>query len=561
MRYFGIKLTHDAAVACIEDGALRFSVELEKVRNAPRYTPATRLADVLGVLVEEGVTLTPDDVVCIDGWDGGKLKYPSPHDVAPYHEWDTTARGRRIGNLEFVLARGEVADALRPAQVISTTHVAGHILGAYAMSPFSATRTPANVLVMDGGVAPRVWRVDPAANSVRHLGSIANLYGTLYGIMGYYAGPYLRRDINDLDPVVDGPLLGGRDVPGKLMAWIAHGKPNFELMGACYSALAKLPPVEDAYAQDFGLREHQFMRHIMRHAAVEGASGADILATIHAFVGIMLVDGAADFTPAGEPLIFTGGSALNIKWNSDLRRARNGSPFFIPPCPNDSGSAIGAACAARAAVGGAYNLTWSVYSGPQLPVPRVCPPGWLPLPCSPELLGGLLATRPFVVLHGRAEIGPRALGHRSILSAPTEGMKDELNRLKGREAWRPVAPIALWTPPVANMFHAHAPDPHMLYDHRVNRAALDVIPAIVHLDGTARLQTVTAEDCPVTAAILQSYAAATGRPPILCNTSANFHGTGFFPDVESALLWGKLDVWADGTLYTKEKNDDHQFQI
>lgn len=116
--------------------------------------------------------------------------------------------------------------------------------------------------------------------------------------------------------------------------------------------------------------------------------------------------------------------------------------MWVPPFPNDSGSAIGAACSALAAQQGFRALEWSVYSGPAVR-PSEVPPEWEGAPCTMGQLAAILACdKPVVFLAGRAELGPRALGGRSILAAASwEGMKDHLNDVKLREHFRPVAPI------------------------------------------------------------------------------------------------------------------------
>jgi carbamoyltransferase len=155
-----------------------------------------------------------------------------------------------------------------------------------------------------------------------------------------------------------------------------------------------------------------------------------------------------------------------------------------------------------------------------------------------------------VVLDGRAELGPRALGSRSIIAPATSPkMKDRLNEVKDREPYRPVAPICL-EEAAPGVFTPGTPDPYMLFDHEVRPEWRARIPAIVHLDGTARLQTVGRGDGAVRR-LLESYFEASGIP-VLCNTSANLKGSGFFPDVASALAWGRVDlVWSEGTLYRR----------
>nr|BFE74546.1 hypothetical protein GCM10020092_078470 [Actinoplanes digitatis] len=196
------------------------------------------------------------------------------------------------------------------------------------------------------------------------------------------------------------------------------------------------------------------------------------------------------------------------------------------------------------------SVTWDAYQGPR-PVPAEPAPGWEREPCDPAGVARLLHERgqPVVVLDGRAELGPRALGNRSILAlADDPKMKDRLNEMKGREPYRPVAPICLEAS-APQIFDPGTPDPYMLFDHVVRDEWRTRIPAVVHLDGTARLQTVSPAQHPVVAEILTRYAEHTGVP-VLCNTSANHQGRGFFPDVSSATRWGGADyVWSQSWLY------------
>ncbi|NOJ44644.1 carbamoyltransferase C-terminal domain-containing protein, partial [Bradyrhizobium australiense] len=216
------------------------------------------------------------------------------------------------------------------------------------------------------------------------------------------------------------------------------------------------------------------------------------------------------------------------------------------------GAAIGAACSAMAADRGFVPLEWSVYSGPAL-VPSDVPPEWEAAPCSVHEVAIILASnKPVVFLAGRAELGPRALGSRSILAAATSaGMKDHLNDIKLREHFRPVAPICL-EDRAPDIFNPGTPDPYMLFDHETRAEWRDKIPAVVHLDGSARLQTIARASQHKVAELLVEYEKLTGIP-LLCNTSANHHGRGFFPDVASACQWGRVEhIWSDGVLWTKK---------
>jgi len=130
-------------------------------------------------------------------------------------------------------------------------------------------------------------------------------------------------------------------------------------------------------------------------------------------------------------------------------------------------------------------------------------------------------------------------------------MKDILNMVKKRESYRPVSPICL-EDRAKEIFNPGISDQYMLFDHIVKEEWKDKVPAICHLDGTARLQTITEEQNQVIAKLLRCYEGLSNIP-LLCNTSANYNGSGFFPNAESAMKWGRVNyVWHDNILYEKE---------
>ena len=103
---------------------------------------------------------------------------------------------------------------------------------------------------------------------------------------------------------------------------------------------------------------------------------------------------------------------------------------------------------------------------------------------------------------GRSEWGPRALGHRSLLANPCRAENlERLNDIKGREQFRPVAPMVLAERAHEIFEGGPIPSPYMLFTHRVRPEWRDRIPAVVHVDGTARIQTVDRRDEPVMAAV------------------------------------------------------------
>jgi carbamoyltransferase len=135
---------------------------------------------------------------------------------------------------------------------------------------------------------------------------------------------------------------------------------------------------------------------------------------------------------------------------------------------------------------------------------------------------------------GRSEYGPRALGHRSLLAHPGyPGNLERLNAVKGREEFRPVAPMVL-AERAAELFDGPLPSPYMLFVHDVAAAWRDRIPAVVHVDGTARIQTVERDAEPLVARMIDGFERRTGLP-VVVNTSLNTAGRPMVDDPRDAL--------------------------
>jgi carbamoyltransferase len=136
---------------------------------------------------------------------------------------------------------------------------------------------------------------------------------------------------------------------------------------------------------------------------------------------------------------------------------------------------------------------------------------------------------------GRSEFGPRALGHRSLLADPRRPDNlSKLNDIKGREQFRPVAPMVLAEKAGAIFCDGPIPSPFMLFTHGVQPEWRDRIPAAVHVDGTARIQTVDRDDEPLVARMLERFEARTGVP-VVVNTSLNTAGRPMVDDPRDAL--------------------------
>jgi carbamoyltransferase len=135
---------------------------------------------------------------------------------------------------------------------------------------------------------------------------------------------------------------------------------------------------------------------------------------------------------------------------------------------------------------------------------------------------------------GRSEFGPRALGHRSLLANAGDPTNlQRMNAIKGRESFRPVAPMVLLDR-APEIFEGPLPSPYMLFTHRVRPAWRARIPAVVHVDGTARVQTVDPREEPLVARMLAAVERRTGLP-VVVNTSFNTAGRPMVDDPRDAL--------------------------
>jgi carbamoyltransferase len=553
----GIKTTHDAGVALIEDGQLIFSCELEKLDNNERYSQMDDLGIIFEILANFGYDPHDIDEFVFDGWH----KRPRPN--GPFGQKTLEWFGQEISLGLAPYRRGLLSDRLFDEyrfnvfdlEYSSYAHYAGHAASAYCTSPFARRGEDAYVLTWDAAMFPYLYIIDGQTGMEKSLGALFPLIGNTYHTLSCNVEPF--------DQPIEFPRSLG--VAGKVMAYIAKGDAQEkaieslnELANSAYrESVRGRRPGEDIFNQfEFGV---DIMRHMGDHFSPGEFAHADMLASIHAFLERKLVSclrkRVAESPFKIRNLCIAGGCALNIKWNSAIRSSGMFDEVWVPPFPNDSGSAIGTACCAMMRKTGRRALDWSVYSGPLLRPTAEVPEGWAARDLPVEGVAKLLHTtgKPIIFLSGRAELGPRALGNRSIF-APATGphMKETLNIAKGREDYRPVAPICL-EHHAPEIFDPGTPDPYMLFDHAVRADWIPRIPAVCHLDNTARLQTVNETQNPLVTQLIEAYEELSGLP-LLCNTSANFKGRGFFPDAESAMRWGSVPyIWSEGVLYFKSE--------
>ena len=222
--------------------------------------------------------------------------------------------------------------------------------------------------------------------------------------------------------------------------------------------------------------------------------------------------------------MIAGGCGLNCEWNSQWRNCGLFSDVFVPPVPNDSGSALGSAIEAQFAFTGNAKIDWSVYSGPDFVMDGKAAE-FDESDLDIDLIATFLARDHVVAwVNGRAEIGPRALGNRSLFAAPFKAeARERLNHIKQREWYRPIAPVCL-EEEAMNVFGTQQSSPYMLYFDKVRRQGLE---AVTHVDRSARVQTVNRGQNMPLYTLLLAFKRKTGVG-VLCNTSLNKKGCGFF---------------------------------
>jgi carbamoyltransferase len=313
----------------------------------------------------------------------------------------------------------------------------------------------------------------------------------------------------------------------KVMAMASYGEPRFldqfrELVYATPDGGFQTEPVNWS---DFAPARRPGEEFDERHA--------NLAASVQTVLEEVLLDlcGWLYRRTASSRLALAGGVALNCVANTRLLDEGPFAEIWVQPAAGDSGTALGAALAVAAEAGdelspmttAALGRGWSekqielALSTARVPFER--PPDIAAAAAKIIAENGIVAW-----FQGRAEYGPRALGHRSLLAHPARGDNVErLNDIKGREQFRPVAPMVL-TERAAEIFsRGPVPSPYMLFVHDVDPTWQDRLQAVTHVDGTARIQTVDTTADPLTAGLLTSFEQLTGIP-VVVNTSLNTAG-------------------------------------
>jgi len=289
------------------------------------------------------------------------------------------------------------------------------------------------------------------------------------------------------------------------------------------------------FIETFGKKRQSGEAISENHADVAAAFQAVLEARILEMCDILYHATKMDY------LVFAGGVALNSVANGRIIRETNFKDIYVMPAAGDNGTSIGAAyylynglldkprryLHMNPYVGNSYTNSEIEKTLEECKIQAsfhedIC-----------EVTANLLQEGKIIGwFQGNMEIGPRALGNRSILANPTLlNMKDKINaEVKHREAFRPFAPACV-KEEKSKYFEIDVEAPFMLKVCKIKKDYLEVIPAVAHVDGTARLQTVDAGTNPIFYELLQKFGKQSGIP-VLLNTSFNIMGE---PIVESPI--------------------------
>jgi carbamoyltransferase len=500
---------HDPAAALVVDGRCVAAAEEERFTRRKHGHPnlpfaAWELPGNAARWCLASAGLTPADLDAV-AYSFDPALTAEPETLGIHDPWDHL---RRTYARHAPTMLADELPGLDPADVVFVAHHHAHAGSAALASP----EPDADVLVLDGRGecgSHLAGRYDGGRLTVHAAQSLPHSLGLLYEDATAHLGFVRSSD------------------EYKVMALASYGEPRF------------LPELREAVQTDatggFRVDPVDWSALVKRRCAEEPwtADHADLAASLQARIEEVLLDLARWLRSrtGGTRLTLAGGVALNCVANTRLFEGSGYDDVWVQPAAGDAGTALGAA------------LHLAAQRGDQVLPMRGADlgRGWTDVEIESTLTtAGLRFERPEDVaetvaevlaadgvvgwFQGRSEYGPRALGRRSLLAHPGHAHNVErLNDVKGREEFRPVAPMVRLERAAAILERGPLPSPYMLFVHDVLPEWRDRIPAVVHVDGTARAQTVDGATEPLLDRLLAAFERRTGLP-VVVNTSFNTAG-------------------------------------
>jgi len=566
----GINVSHDRSAVLVRDGRVLCGIAEERLDRKKHSVAVTPDGSYLCTLPHKAIDYVLDQA--------GAVLLDCAAIVAVgsvvYHPQQP------LRNLTVADVAAQLPDVLDPQKIFVLNHHFAHALGAYAASPF----TEAAILVVDGAgnvienrpgrrVIPKVEHTtfyQAKGRELRELHKVCsnkramNSLGAMYQLATLFAG-------------------FGDFQEGKTMGLAPYGSPLLsEQWCAAVRHPAPLAYEIDPTYQTFDIRGRKVPADFIKlfgqprhHSEELRPVDMDMAFAVQQTLEETLVTLASDLQKATgcTNLVLAGGVALNSVANQQIVERAGFDNVFIVPCAADDGTALGAALwpwyeagnekvwsMAHPYLGRTY--TREEYAAALAGHDAVLK--WFDYADKvPGEIAKRLAAGAVVGWHqGGAEIGPRALGNRSIFCDPRRAAnKDLLNeKVKYREAFRPFAPVALLEK-AAGYFSLTGASPFMLRVVSVRKP--DLVPAVTHVDGTARLQTVTAESNGLLYELLAAFERETGVP-VLLNTSFNLAGDPIVEtpaDAIDCFLKSEMDSLALGPFVVEKRNPELARQL
>lgn len=524
VRVLGFNSSHDACAVLVEGGRVAAAVEEERLTRVKHQSGFPARA-IRWILEERGLTAADLSAVAYV-WNParGLLRFAwhvarhLPGSLAYLRSHPGTWRS--IVGMRKTLRR----DFGFRGPFVFVDHHLCHAASSFYASPFSS----AAILTLDGtGEWETTLLARGREGAIERLGAVGypHSLGKVYEAVTQFLG--FR------------PMSG----EGRVMGLAGHGEPRFiDLFREIVRETRGGYRVDTSFFRYHLGADVKFspgLERVLGPPRDEGAEITDRHRDIAASLQLRLEEVALLLArrlrarTGEDDLCVAGGVGFNSVMNGRLVRESGFRRVFITPAANDSGAALGAALAVAfrnlgvrervalrsAALGPAFeeSAIEAALRSAAVPFRRSAD--------APREAAGMLA-RGLIIgwFHGAMEYGPRALGNRSILADPRRAeMKDILNqRVKRRESFRPFAP-AVPLDEAHRFFEGIQESPFMLKVFAVREAARPLIPAVTHVDGTARVQTLTPGDNGPFHDLVCAFGDLTGVPVVL-NTSFNVNG-------------------------------------
>lgn len=523
----GMCLAHDGSIALVKDGRLTAAISRERLSRRKKDAGVS-LTEINYVLDAAGVSLDAVDAVAFTSF-----HYDENSSVKIYRK-----NGEEIRHDVYDLPPG--AYAFECVMEIGgrriKSYLVHHHLSHCASTFYTSNFEKAAAFSVDSSLDR------PEACSLFAYGDGLRLFplfcpGVMIGNAYYYFTDFLG-------------IGNGLYKAGSTMGLAAYGSPSerarnrWRDYGRSFYERPAQPDdktfIELMWSDLSGLPPHARLAHV----SSDSKQAMDIAASLQFVFEENLIETTEKLyglteTFNGGNLCLAGGSFLNCNTNAAITRRTSFKNVHLFPGCGDDGTAVGAALYVAHHMMGEprvrYELGDIAYLGRSYP-----DPDWGE-PLDTDVVVEALADGKVVAwFQGRSEFGPRALGNRSILADPrSPTMRDHINfKVKHREWYRPFAPMVR-AENLTDWFKFDRPSPYMLFTADVREP--ERLPAICHVDGTARIQTVTADSNPGIYELLTKFNALTGVP-ILLNTSLNGNGEPLLETPEDALRFWNTGV-------------------